>query len=714
MDTRTGAQLTLRLLGGFQITTADGRDVTPPGKKLRALVACLALPPDRGWSRERLTELLWGDRDEEQARASLRQALAELRRLLGDASLLADRETVAFDPAAVSVDALEFTQRAARGEIERAADLYRGDLLDGVTLPDSSFGDWLLVERTRLHDLAVQVLARLVDSQCGEAAIRTAQRLLHLDPLRESTHRALMQLYAASGQRSQALRQFQLCRDSLQQELGVKPEPETDRLCKEIQKAANGCGPSTAQRKAVADAPIEIDVLVPSSLTAATADANVMPPPRAARNRRGIAAAAMAAFILAVGAVWYAWQSNTPGSPSTAQSAGTKSDAAQTETAAAEALPPVPIETIKGIPVIVVLPFKDNTGDQTSTDWGTGIADKFATDLRTFPDYLVVSSTSSPVYAQMSVPEIKKVTNATFIIEGDYTRGDQVAFEIRLVRASTDWILWHSKVVLGKSDPVTLQDAAAVKLRDTLGGMTGALRKEYEKIAKEKVVGDLEGRFDGNLTEYDYYVLGHIYHLQWPRTPKNRQLTRAIWEQGLSHYPDSPLLASKLAFAYGLSAFKAKELLDSVAKWKDRTRLDEWYYHWAKAFWCDARHDRDCAIAEARAAIALAPFDAISRADLSEVAADVGYPDEAIAWATFAATHDPDPKYWYFDNLLRAHRYGRSEQWQELITLAKSQIESNKSPNKHWYRMLAEAYAHTNQNDKAKEFYRKFYDSPGN
>src|SRR5262245_2979526 len=83
--------LRLRVLGGFQLTGADDTDLSPPGKKLRALIALLALAPDAGWPRERLTAFLWGDRDEEQARGSLRQALAELRRSLGDETIEADR-----------------------------------------------------------------------------------------------------------------------------------------------------------------------------------------------------------------------------------------------------------------------------------------------------------------------------------------------------------------------------------------------------------------------------------------------------------------------------------------------------------------------------------------------------------------------------------------------------------------------------------------------
>lgn len=222
------------MLGGFELTGADGGCLMLPRKKLRALVALMALAPPAGWPRERLMALLWRGRDEEQARGSLRRGLAELRRILGDAILLTDRETAAFDPKAVNADAVEFARLAAAERWEQAAALYRGDLLDRISLPDAEFADWLLVERTRLRDLAVTVLAQLVESQSGPGAVGTAQLLLQLDPAREETHRTLMRLYAAQGDRARALRQYQLCRDSLRRDLDVRPEPETERLCKEI------------------------------------------------------------------------------------------------------------------------------------------------------------------------------------------------------------------------------------------------------------------------------------------------------------------------------------------------------------------------------------------------------------------------------------------------------------------------------------------------
>lgn len=226
----------LRVLGGFDLQPGQGQAVIPIGRKVRALLACLALSPGKAWPRERLMALLWSDRGEEQARASLRQALAEMRRALGEPSpVRTEQDAVSLDPALLDVDALAFERLAQAGRWEEAAALYGGPLLDGHGVHDGAFEDWLLVERTRLHDLAIDVLDRLAASQSGAAAIATAQRLLQLEPAREATHRLLMRLYAAAGQRAQALRQCEHCRDILQRDLQARPDVETERLYREIQ-----------------------------------------------------------------------------------------------------------------------------------------------------------------------------------------------------------------------------------------------------------------------------------------------------------------------------------------------------------------------------------------------------------------------------------------------------------------------------------------------
>src|SRR5688572_25415424 len=104
-----------------------------------------------------------------------------------------------------------------------------------ATACDGAFEDWVRVERTRLHDLAVNVHERLAGARSGEAAIAAAQQLLALDPAREETHRLLMRLYAVAGQRAQALRQYDHCRDVLQRDLQARPDAETEALHRRIQ-----------------------------------------------------------------------------------------------------------------------------------------------------------------------------------------------------------------------------------------------------------------------------------------------------------------------------------------------------------------------------------------------------------------------------------------------------------------------------------------------
>jgi len=226
----------LRLLGGFELQSGGHASPFPIGRKTRALLACLALPPGTVWPREKLMALLWSDRSDEQARASLRQALVELRRALGAAPVLrAEQDAISLDPGALGVDVVDFQRLAREGRWEEAAALYRGPLLDAHGVRDDAFESWLRIERDRLHDLAMIVLDRLAASQSGEAAIATLQRQLQLEPMREASHRKLMSLYAAAGERAHALRQFEHCREILRRELQAGPDAETERLHRQIQ-----------------------------------------------------------------------------------------------------------------------------------------------------------------------------------------------------------------------------------------------------------------------------------------------------------------------------------------------------------------------------------------------------------------------------------------------------------------------------------------------
>ena len=234
------AAVSLALFGSFKLRTASGATIHLPTRKTQALLAYLATRLGNEQPRDKLTALLWGDRSDAQARDSLRHALTEIRKAVGPGTLRAEDGGVALDPRGIEVDVVELQRFAALGSpdaLEQAASLYRGDLLEGFAIGEPPFEEWLVSERERLRELALETLARLLTFQSKDQidrAIQTGVRLLALDPLQEPAHRALMRLYARQGRRGAALRQYQLCVAALQRELGAEPEPETTDLYRRI------------------------------------------------------------------------------------------------------------------------------------------------------------------------------------------------------------------------------------------------------------------------------------------------------------------------------------------------------------------------------------------------------------------------------------------------------------------------------------------------
>jgi DNA-binding SARP family transcriptional activator len=266
------ARLAVSLLGGFQARLDSGSAVALPTRKAQGLLAYLALPPGQSHPRDKLAALLWGGIREESARASLRQALFSIRKALGDTPALAlEGSAVALARDAVDVDAVIFEGAVADGSPEaltRAADLYKGDLLAGLVVDEAPWEEWLIGERERLQELALEGLAKLLAHQrragAIEPAVVTALKLLTLDPLQEPVYRTLMRLYADLGRRGAALRQYQQCVSSLQRELGTEPDAQTKQLYEDILRERTRTRPVVAP--AVSAAPVTALRTVPPSV----------------------------------------------------------------------------------------------------------------------------------------------------------------------------------------------------------------------------------------------------------------------------------------------------------------------------------------------------------------------------------------------------------------------------------------------------------------
>lgn len=235
-------RIRIELFGGASVIDTSGHRHALPSRNARALLALLAAAGGRPQGRARLATLMWDVVDLDHARASLRQTLFIVRRTLGDPAFVQTSESLALAPAVVDVDVWEFEALIARGTAEalqRAAEIYRADLLEGhVCGKGFAFDDWLAAERQRLRTVALgalgQVLDRALAADDREQARRIAGRILAIDPAEEMAHRALMRIHARERRFGQALRQFEWCRKVLQAELGVEPDVETRRLHAEI------------------------------------------------------------------------------------------------------------------------------------------------------------------------------------------------------------------------------------------------------------------------------------------------------------------------------------------------------------------------------------------------------------------------------------------------------------------------------------------------
>src|SRR5262245_55763720 len=126
----------LQLLGGFALTGPGGRPLPVALRRGQALIAYLALKETRSEGREALLDLLWPDRFKEQAQASLRQVLFELKKLASGRAPIVEtaRSSVALGSGITACDIWEFEREpAASGAdgIEQMLRLYRGPLLEG-------------------------------------------------------------------------------------------------------------------------------------------------------------------------------------------------------------------------------------------------------------------------------------------------------------------------------------------------------------------------------------------------------------------------------------------------------------------------------------------------------------------------------------------------------------------------------------------------------
>ena len=239
------------LLGSFWVRVGS-RTIEERKWRLRkaaSLVKLLALAPNHHLHREQVMEWLWPGLDANAASNNLHRTLHFARRLLEPEALDAASRYLRLHgeqlqlcpegPLWVDVEAFEEAAATARRSREPAAYRVALELYAGELLPEDRYEEWAEGRREELRHLYLALLLELAAlyeerEEEPESAIEALKKALAIEPTHQEAHVGLMRLYARSGQRHRALRQYEELREALQKELGSEPDAASRRLYREI------------------------------------------------------------------------------------------------------------------------------------------------------------------------------------------------------------------------------------------------------------------------------------------------------------------------------------------------------------------------------------------------------------------------------------------------------------------------------------------------
>lgn len=229
-------KLILRLLGDFA-AEIDGHEISLATRKAKALTAYLALSDNAQDTRERLVGLLWSESDEEHARASLRQAVHDIKLTFDNAGFSGfrvDKQSLSLVRERRTCDVDEVLGAAAQGTVHsRLLDSQRitETLLSDLDNVDPAFQVWLLTKRQLLLDRLTLALERLLPAEGDSSdASAAALALLNLDPTHEIACRHLIRARAARGDIGGALKIYKSLWDLLEVDYDIEPSEETQAL----------------------------------------------------------------------------------------------------------------------------------------------------------------------------------------------------------------------------------------------------------------------------------------------------------------------------------------------------------------------------------------------------------------------------------------------------------------------------------------------------
>lgn len=245
--------LAVHCLGSFHVYQNDQLLEKWPDNKATLIFKYMITHRQQPIHLEVLVDLFWPGVDSQAGRKNCYQAIYTLRKMLQASRpdfdyILCDNSCYYFNPElTVWVDSEAFLaayqagqKLEQAGQVEQAIEQYQlaKSLYKGHFLAKDIYEDWLINQRERLKFIHLDILDRLSQYYFKQEAFTMCSDLCHKllgeDNCREDAHRRLMRCYLLQGQRHLALRQYQLCIETLQRELDVPPMPATSELYQQI------------------------------------------------------------------------------------------------------------------------------------------------------------------------------------------------------------------------------------------------------------------------------------------------------------------------------------------------------------------------------------------------------------------------------------------------------------------------------------------------
>jgi YVTN family beta-propeller protein len=250
-------------LTGRVAAEANGRVLSEarfPGRQGRLLFAYLVAARSRAVPRDELADAIWGESPPATWEKALTVLASKLRGLVAEEGISLTNafgcyrldlpEGTWVDVFAAASGAQDAEEALAAGELDqaRAAAESAESLARRPFLPGED-GTWVEQKRRDLADIRERALSVLADaclrSGAAREAAKWAEELTALSPFREAGYRRLMEAHVVAGNRAEALRVYEQCRQLLAEELGAYPSPETDSIYRALLEA-----PQTSARTA--------------------------------------------------------------------------------------------------------------------------------------------------------------------------------------------------------------------------------------------------------------------------------------------------------------------------------------------------------------------------------------------------------------------------------------------------------------------------------